>query len=234
MGFDGFPKDTLTFLAELAEPENNNKEWFAANRKRYEGVYVGPSKAFVTALGERILRFAPEINAIPKVQKGSMMRVNRDTRFSKDKRPYKDHLDLWFWQGSGKSMTCPGLGFRLRPDSVGTGGGTHGMDKDLLAAYRAAVVDDEQGGALEDLVGQINATDGYEVVGQEYKRVPRGFDPDHPRAGFLRHKYLWVNNETAIPSSFHTAAIVDEIAARFEVSYPLVKWLVAVTEPLKE
>jgi len=233
MSFVGFPEDTLLFLSELAEPKNNNKAWFDANRKRYEASYVAPSKAFVTALGERIHAFAPQVNAVPKVMKGSMARVNRDTRFSADKRPYKDHLDLWFWEGQGKSKSCPGLGFRLRADSLGTGGGLHGLDSDGLSAFRAAVLDDDLGAALQEVVGRIDATDGYEVVGREYKKVPRGLPKDHPRADLLRHKYLWVSNETPIPPSIHTPDFVDEVARRFRVAYPLVRWLLAVTEPLK-
>ncbi|MEM6991152.1 MAG: DUF2461 family protein, partial [Myxococcota bacterium] len=90
--FDGFPKQTLTFLKGLGA--NNDKAWFTAHRADYDNYFMEPAKHFVVALGERLAKSSPGIHAEPKVN-GSIFRINRDVRFSKDKRPYKDHLDLW-------------------------------------------------------------------------------------------------------------------------------------------
>jgi uncharacterized protein (TIGR02453 family) len=99
-GFAGFPPATLRFLGDLAE--NNTKAWFDEHRADYESNWVAPAKAFVSAAGEALTDLAPRIEAQPRVN-GSIFRVNRDTRFSKDKSPYKDHLDFWFWEGERRS-----------------------------------------------------------------------------------------------------------------------------------
>jgi uncharacterized protein (TIGR02453 family) len=94
-----FPPDTLGFLDELRS--NNAKAWFEANRARYQAAYVDAGKAFVEAIAPVLASVAPGIQAEPRVL-GSIFRINRDTRFSADKRPYKDHLDFWFWAGDAR------------------------------------------------------------------------------------------------------------------------------------
>src|SRR5689334_19383589 len=110
MAFAGFAPEALRFLADLRA--HNEREWFHAHRAQYDSLLLEPSRDFVEAMGEELAPFAPDVNADPRVG-GSIFRIARDTRFSKDKRPYKDHLDLWFWQGAGKSRERPGFWFRL-------------------------------------------------------------------------------------------------------------------------
>jgi uncharacterized protein (TIGR02453 family) len=127
-----------------------------------------PAKAFVTAQGDELRsRVSPLIRAEPRV-KGSILRINRDTRFSSDKRPYEGHLDLMFWEGERHSRESPGFFIRLRPWRVGLGAGMHRFDRGALEAYRAAVLegthrpeayraaalDERTGPALEDAVAR--------------------------------------------------------------------------------
>jgi uncharacterized protein (TIGR02453 family) len=220
MTFTGFPEDTTRFLADLSA--NNEKAWFDANRARYEAALVAPAKAFVTALGERLQRDAADIHAEPRVG-GSIFRINRDVRFSKDKRPYKDHLDLMFWLGEGRSRDCPGLFFRLTPDRLHLGGGMHGFDKDRLAAYRAAVAG-PAGEALAAQLAEITAA-GLVLGGQRYQRVPKGFAADHPRAELLKHDGLHVFREEPVPASVNSPALVDHCADVLLRAYPVVAWI---------
>src|SRR5215472_3789364 len=97
--FEGFPKDTVRFLSDLSK--HNQKKWFEDHREDYDLAYIEPAKSFVQAIAPRLKKIDRKIQAEPKVN-GSIMRINRDIRFSKDKSPYKDHLDLWFWSGSEK------------------------------------------------------------------------------------------------------------------------------------
>jgi uncharacterized protein (TIGR02453 family) len=91
--FAGFPPEGLAFLEGLGR--DNTKAYFDAHRATYESALLEPAKAFVVALGEELrARVSPGIRAEPRVN-GSILRINRDTRFSADKTPYKDHLDLW-------------------------------------------------------------------------------------------------------------------------------------------
>ena len=108
-----FPADTIEFLADLRR--HNNKGWFDAHRDRYETAYVEPAKAFVEAAAPGLATIVPGITAEPRVL-GSIFRIHRDTRFSTDKRPYKDHLDFWFWQGARKTAVS-GLFLRVSPDT---------------------------------------------------------------------------------------------------------------------
>ena len=115
MSFTGFPPETFAFLAGLEK--NNSKEWFEAHRGDYEAYHVGPAKLFVAAIGPRLKAISKTVNAEPRVN-GSIFRINRDVRFSKDKRPYKTTLDLWFWEGDKRGWDSPGFFLRLMPKAM--------------------------------------------------------------------------------------------------------------------
>ena len=83
----------------------------------------------------------------PKIN-GSLFRINRDVRFAKDKRPYKNHVDLWFWHGDRRGWNSPGFFFRLAPDRLILGAGMHRFEKTQLDAFRSAIVDPRAGKAL--------------------------------------------------------------------------------------
>ena len=116
--FTGFPNATFSFLEGIAA--HNEKPWFDANRDLYEAGYVAPAKAFVAVLGPQLRTISKAVQFEPKLN-GSLGRINRDIRFSKDKRPYKDHLDVWFWHGDKKSWSAPGFWFSLGPLQVRLG-----------------------------------------------------------------------------------------------------------------
>ena len=140
--FGGFPEGTAKFLRELWK--NNEKAWFVAHRDDYQAFYVEPALAFVAAIGPRLQKISPSVNFEPKIN-GSLFRINRDVRFSKDKRPYKDHIDLWFWHGDKRGWASPGFFFRMSSDRLILGAGMHRFEKPQLDAFRSAVVDAERG-----------------------------------------------------------------------------------------
>jgi uncharacterized protein (TIGR02453 family) len=113
-GFEGFPRETLRFFEGLRA--NNTKEWFEAHRKDYEDHVKGPSGAFVIAMGAKLKEISPAIKAIPKVNQ-SLFRVNRDTRFSADKSPYKTNLGIWFWEGEKNGWSARGFISIWTPES---------------------------------------------------------------------------------------------------------------------
>ena len=162
MTFEGFGKGTTLFLSGLAR--NNDKKWFEAHREDYESHLMEPAKSFVEAIGPRLKKLDKSIHAEAKVN-GSIMRINRDIRFSKDKSPYKDHLDLWFWSGTQKGWDKSGFFFRLTPKRLMLGAGMHGFMRPVLAKYRKAVADARKGAALAS-VGKDVTRAGYEVGGQ--------------------------------------------------------------------
>jgi uncharacterized protein (TIGR02453 family) len=229
MTFTGFPSEGLGLLAGLAE--NNTREYFDAHRDVYESALLAPAKAFVVALGDQLrARVSLGLRAEPRIN-GSILRINRDTRFTTDKRPYKEHLDLWFWEGEGPSREHPGFFIRLRPETVMLGAGLHRLDGRALAAYRGAVAAGDTGRALEEALAAATAMRGVTVgPPPALRRVPRGFDADHARAELLRHDGLYVAGEWKLPRSVSSAGFVGWAAERLERLAPVERWLTAVLD----
>jgi uncharacterized protein (TIGR02453 family) len=220
--FAGFSDDTIRFLGELTL--NNEKAWFDENRARYEAAWLAPAKQFVEAIGPKLKKLSPGVKFEPKIN-GSLMRINRDTRFSKNKDPYKTHLDLWFWEGDDKGWQSSGFYFRLTPRALLLGAGVHGFEPPLLAKYRKAVASDKTGGELVQAVKAVEKK-GVAVHGEHYKRVPKGFAPDHPRAQLLKHAGLTVGSEAKVPRELKSEKFVDYCVERFRATLPVHQWLV--------
>ena len=179
--------------------------------------------AFIEALAPRLRKIDPQIQVEPRVN-GSILRINRDIRFSKDKSPYKDHLDLWFWTGDRKGWESSGFFFRLSPDRLLLGAGMHQFAAVVLPRYRAAVVDARKGAALVATVARLRKA-GYQVGTESYKRVPPGMPADHPRAALLRHGGLHAAWEGKLPGELGTEAFVPFAAKHFAALAPLHRWL---------
>jgi uncharacterized protein (TIGR02453 family) len=203
MTFSGFQKETVGFLQGIRD--HNRKAWFDAHREDYERAFLAPAQAFSEALAPRLRKIDPEVVVEPRVN-GSIMRINRDIRFSKDKTPYKDHLDLWFWTGERKGWDSSGFFFRLTPDESILGAGIHRFAPPTVARYRTAVLDSRRGGALARLVESLRA-DGYEVGTESYKKVPAGATPDHSRATLLRHGGLHATWQGEAPRGASRAGV---------------------------
>jgi uncharacterized protein (TIGR02453 family) len=224
--FTGFPREGLDFLARLRE--DNSKEFFDEHRSTYEAALLGPARAFVVALGDELrARVAPAIRAEPHVD-GSILRMNRDLRFSSERRPYKDHLHLVLWEGEGHSRERPCYSVRLRPEGLGLSAGIARLERDALAAYRAAVIDERAGAALEDAVGRATAAAKMSLSAPALKRVPRGMDPGHPRAALLRHAGVLVSGDWALPREISSPRLVRWVAERLEAMAPVERWLTEV------
>ena len=225
MTFEGFPRGTTQFLAELSK--HNDKAWFDRHREDYQACYVEPAKAFVEAMAPKLKKLSADVHAEPRVN-GSIFRINRDVRFSKDKRPYKDHLDLWFWQGpeGRRSKECPGYFFRMTPTQLYVGAGMHQLDKKALDRYRARVADDASGRPLEAALKKATKLEGARVGGETYKRVPKGYDPEHPRAALLRHSGLFVEWLGPIPKEATTPGFTSWVVERYRAFAPVQEWLV--------
>ena len=226
--FTNFPPEGLQFLKDLAQ--NNDREWFNPRKEIYKSQIVQPALAFVETMGNRLQHLSPNIQYDTRSNgSGSLMRIYRDTRFSKDKTPYKAYVGIIFWEGSGKKTECPGFHLGLTGSGAGIHVGMHGFSKPMLAAYRQAVVDDALGAELVEAVTAVQQT-GYTVGGEHYKRVPRGFAADHPRADWLRHAALFASSGD-IPAKIVTAdSFLDVCFDHFEKMAPIHRWLVKVAQ----
>ncbi len=220
--FSGFSKETVRFFTALRK--NNNRDWFERNREVYEIQVMSPARAFVVALGARLKTIAPDIAAVPQVNK-SIFRLNRDTRFSSDPSPYKTNLGLYFWDMLRKKMEAPGYYFHLEPPDIMLGVGMYMIPDSLLGRFRQAVVDPKRGREIAKIVAAIRSLPGFTVEGLHYKRVPAGFDPGHPNAELLKHNGLYGGVEAKIPEEFFSAGLVDYCFEQYEPLAPLYRWL---------
>lgn len=225
--FNGFPKQCLKFFNEIKK--NNTKLWFEEHRSDFDQHVMEPSREFIVAMGSRLRKIAPGINADPRVNK-SIFRLFRDTRFSKIKTPYKTNLGLWFWEGDGKRMECSGFYFHLEPPKLMLGVGLYMIPKTVMEEYRNSVVDDKHGKVLARAIARARKVPGCDIGREHYKRVPRGFDPDHPNAEFLKYNGFYAGIETQIPKELHTPENLDYCFAQFKQFLPVHKWLVGVID----
>jgi uncharacterized protein (TIGR02453 family) len=222
MSFEGFRRELIDFLTELGK--NNNREWFQAHRWEYDNYLVEPAREFVMAMGDCLRELDSGIHAEPRIR-GSIFAINRDIRFSKDKTPYKTHLDLWFWQGDGPSRERPGYFFRLSPETLVLGAGMHALSDPALERFRQAMLDPVSGAALEAIAAAMQRQD-IELGGQTYKRVPAGLPLHHPRGQWLRHSGLFAAVEQPIPAQIFSNQLVVFCIQHYQRVAPGQRWLV--------
>jgi uncharacterized protein (TIGR02453 family) len=227
--FNGFPQELLEFYQELSL--NNDRAWFERNRDRYSRHVVRPAIAFVEAMGERLRLISPHIVADPRTSgAGSLFRIYRDTRFSKDKTPYKTFLGIFFGEDSRNKMENSGFYFHLEPTQLMLYAGIYEFPKPLLDVYRRAVVHPERGAALRQAVQQVRSAGRYEVGGQHYKKVPAGYDANHENAEFLLYSALYASSGSHLPPQLFTPHILDYCLDRFADMSPVHRWIVSVLE----
>jgi uncharacterized protein (TIGR02453 family) len=171
----GFDKASIDFLEQLAA--NNDREWFRQNKARYEERVLDVALTFIQSMQEPLARIAPHFSAIPQRVGGSLMRVYRDTRFSKNKLPYKTNIGIQFRHEKAKDVHSPGYYVHIDPERVFVGVGMWRPDADSLRAIRERIVAKpaEWTGALADSKFRQH----FQLGGESLSRPPRGFDKDH-------------------------------------------------------
>lgn len=220
--FPGFPPELPAFLHQLKL--NNEKAWFEARRQDYERLCVEPSLAFIDAMGPEVAAFDPPHKAVAKTN-GSFRRIYRDTRFSKDKTPYRTYLHLVFWTGAHPNRS-PGIHVVLSPGGFGIGAGQWGFDKATLVRYRQAVSDRESFGALIKAVERAREA-GCHLDKPALKRLPKGFAAEGEAAEFLRQTGIVVRNRNEdYPDGFFGPDCCAIVARRMRPLLALEKWLV--------
>ena len=210
--------EAATFLRELKE--NNNREWFHEHRDRAEELLLAPARQLVYDVGELLRAKRPNIIADPRTDR-SIYRLNRDTRFSRDKTPYKTHLALWWWEGFEGRLECPGFYLHFSPDSLGWSVGCYRFSEQGLLNWRKVMQDRKKAASFIRLINGVQKA-GLEFNQPELKRMPVGFSLDHPASRWLRHKglYTW-NEEFPHPSPIFSDSAAEYIFSRFE---PMLKF----------
>lgn len=224
--FSGFPKAAFDFLKGISE--NNNREWFEAHRESYEASLRAPMKTLIEEMDARLATFAPEITGTVK---NSMFRIHRDVRFSKNKAPYKTNAACWFFHRDSRGTVGQdaihggaGMYVHLEPGACFAGGGVWMPPAPVLKRVRAAL---DVG--HEEFEGIVKARAFRSMLGAleteaMLKRMPRGYDADHPAADWLRYQSFTAG--CALKQSLVTsAALADRLEEIFRTITPLVRWL---------
>ncbi|MDE2732146.1 MAG: DUF2461 domain-containing protein [Bacteroidota bacterium] len=179
--------ELFTFFRELAE--NNDRAWFAENRSRYERYVKVPLLEFIRAFATPLHSLSPNYSAVPRVG-GSLFRIYRDIRFSKDKSPFKTAAGIHFRHNAGKDAHAPGFYLHLEPDEVFAAIGIWGPRGPALRSIRQFIADhaDEWTQILSDPA----FTEVYHrnLATDALKRAPKGFDPNHPLIEDLKRKHF--------------------------------------------
>ncbi len=215
-----FSAKLFTFLRELRN--NNDREWFAENKSRYEQDVLFAAMEFVTQMQPRIYRHSRYLLAEPKRVGGSIMRIYRDTRFSKDKTPYKTNVGIHFRHSIGGDVHAPGLYVHLEPDACFIAAGIWLPPTEPLTAIRQAIVDDVK--EWNRVRNNKKFASRYTLDGESLKTAPRGMDPNHPAIEDLRRKSF----AGVTPLSEKTllqAEICDQILSAFDDAKSLMKFL---------
>ncbi len=221
--FEGFADRDGRFFRALAR--NQRREWFMLHREEYDRGWHAPMHALLAEVRERIEPlFRHEPLAPPKV-----FRIHRDVRFSKDKSPYKTHIGGYVAiDGAGQGPSAPAaLYVHVGAREMFVAAGQYMMDAGQLARFRAAVVDERQGGALAGLLRKLTAADFGVGSYDTLQRVPRGFDADHPRANLLKRKGLIVTFPAPARRLLVSRTLVDWLVTHTKRVVSLVEWLAA-------
>jgi len=179
-----FSQDTLDFLSQLSA--NNNRDWFNDNKPRYEQHVRTPALRFIEDIAPALQLISPRFQARAKKVGGSLMRVYRDTRFSKDKTPYKTNIGIQFRHDAGKDVHAPGYYLHIEPDNFFLGVGIWRPDSRTLGKIRDAI--DEKPEKWIAVRNDPAFTRRFTLSGESLKNAPRGFAKDHPLLEDLKHK----------------------------------------------
>lgn len=211
-----FSKATFQFLKELKS--NNDRVWFADNKSRYEADLKAPALRLIEDFGSELKKLSPHFMATPR----SLFRIYRDTRFGKDKSPYKTAAGIHFRHERSKNAHAPGFYLHIEPGEVFVGIGIWHPESQALRAIREHIV--EESAAWKRACHGKKFTESFELQGDSLKRPPRGFDPEHPFLDDLKRKdFIGVRR---LPDTFVTdARLPTELAKTYKAGLPLMSFL---------
>jgi uncharacterized protein (TIGR02453 family) len=215
-GKQHFTRKTFKFMADLAD--NNDREWFAENKNRYEADVKDASLGFIEDFAAELQKLSPHFMATNR----SLFRIYRDVRFSKDKSPYKTHAGIHFRHEQSKNAYAPGYYLHLEPGSVFAGMGIWHPEGKALRAIRDHIV--AEPAAWKKASRGKKFRDTVQFEGDRLSRPPKGFDPEHSLIEDLKWKdFIGVKRLT---QSFATSPdLPKELAKVFKTGTPFMRFL---------
>jgi uncharacterized protein (TIGR02453 family) len=217
--FPGFPVEGIAFLRNLKK--HNDRDWFTPRKAVFEETVKKPMIELVGAIHREMLRFAPDYVGEPAK---CVYRIYRDTRFSKDKTPYKTYASALFLRnGFDKYSGCAGYYFAISPENIEVAGGVYTPDRDVLQAVRQHIAANHKDFRKAFETAKIRKLFS-ELSGDSLTRVPKGFDADHPAADLLRRKHYLLDARIE-PALATTPKLLREIVTRIEAMTPFIEFL---------
>lgn len=216
--FPGFSPEAVAFLRGLER--NNKREWFQPHKAVYEQQVRAPLESLVHCINAELAEFAPRL--VTPAQK-AVFRIYRDTRFSKDKRPYKTHIAATFYLQSLGKAAGPCFYFHFTPKELLIFAGVYMPERGELMAIRNLLSERHQefrelmrARQLRNLMSDLQ--------GDQLSRVPKGFPKEHPAEDLIRRKQWFV--ETTLDGKLVTSTrMLPEIVSRFRAAAPMIEFL---------
>src|SRR5947207_3530875 len=221
MAFEGFPESGLAFLRDLSN--HNDRDWFEAHRSVWDEQIVPAMLEWCATLADRLKDVMPRLVFLPRVG-GSLYRLTRDIRFSRDKRPYKTHVAALLWEG-GERHDAPGVYLHVSPEEVIFGGGIYAFEEARLDRWRKLLHDGISAERLEGALAAAKKAGLKLEIADKLQRPPRGFDPDGPRAELSKYKGLTVIKRTKPGPWLHAEEALERAEAAARGYAPLHAWL---------
>jgi uncharacterized protein (TIGR02453 family) len=215
-----FTPDLFRFLTELRA--HNEREWFQANKERFETSARDPFLKLIADLAPALKKISPHFVSDPRPVGGSMMRIYRDTRFSKDKTPYKTAMAAHFWHTRAKEGATPAFHLRLEPGHSTVGAGIWQPEPVALKKIRKAIATDGKG--WQRVTSERQLGSGCGMIGESLKRPPPGFDADHPFIADIKRKDFGIS----VPLDDRLVAqpkFFDEIVGGLRAAAPFLEFI---------
>ena len=218
VSFRGFSREGMDFLRELKE--NNDREWFTPRKQTFEEQVRLPMIELVRAVHAEMLRFAPRYVGEPAK---CVFRIYRDTRFSKDKTPYKTHIAASFLRNAAEKNRTASFYFSVSPEEIEIAGGLYSPEPEVLLAVRRRIAEDPEGFRATFEGAKVKRLCG-PLQGAVTARAPKGFDPEDQAIDLIKRKQycFFVMLDPALAT---TSKLAGEIVKRFEAMTPLIEWL---------
>jgi uncharacterized protein (TIGR02453 family) len=212
-----FGPGLFSFLNDLNA--NNNKVWFAANKQRYEDDVRQPALDFITDIAGRLDEVSTHFNADARTVGGSLFRIHRDTRFAKDKTPYKTNTGIHFRHENAKDAHAPGFYMHIEPRKCFFGAGIWRPETAVAYEIRNRIADAPD--AWTKATHNKAFRQSYSLEGEALKRPPKGFDPEHPLIDELRRKDFIATGPVA-HGEIISGSFMDSFIERCQTTSPLV------------
>ncbi len=218
-----FTAATFGFLRELAA--NNNRVWWEANKSRYLSHVREPALDFIADFAGPLATISPRFRADTRTNGGSLMRPYRDARFARNETPYKTNVGIQFRHENGADVHAPGFYLHLEPSRSFAGAGMWSPTPAVAATIRHAIDADPAGwsDAAHDRAFVGNWSLGEDDV-VRLKRIPKGFDPDHPHPDDLRLR-SFVARTTLTQKEIVTPGFADDLLESFKETAPFTRFL---------